>query len=254
MRVLHRTRTCIIVIGAMVLLAVPFAALKASGGQIGAVLAQSGEDLVADRAMLLEALVSLPLATALGAGLAFRPRRAGTPPRSAPVIQTQIILALIGALVMLVVGASLARAFGVVGVAGLIRYRAKIDDPKDAGVMLAALAVGLASGVGARLLAIFAAAFIVGVLWVVESFEPQAHKIFSLKVTAKDPAALKGDLEQMLRRQHATFELRTSSNEEICYEVLLPMEKRTGALSNAIQALGQGVAVEWAEKNAKAKA
>ena len=46
------------------------------------------------------------------------------------MIQTQIILAIIGALVMLVVGASLARAFGVVGAAGLVRYRAKIADPR----------------------------------------------------------------------------------------------------------------------------
>ena len=48
---------------------------------------------------------------------------AGTPPRSAPVIQTQIILAIVGAVVMLIVGSSLARAFGIVGVASLIRYR-----------------------------------------------------------------------------------------------------------------------------------
>ena len=55
---------------------------------------------------------------------------------------------------MLVVGASLARAFGIVGAANLIRYRSKIDDPKDAVVMLCALAVGLASGVGLYALAI----------------------------------------------------------------------------------------------------
>ncbi|HEX2310119.1 MAG TPA: hypothetical protein VHH91_05325, partial [Vicinamibacterales bacterium] len=101
------------------------------------------------------ALVSLPVAAALGAALAFRPRRRGTPPRSAPVIQTQMILAVVGAIVMLVVGASLARAFGIVGVASLVRYRAKIADPKDAGVMLSTLAVGLASGVGLYALAVF---------------------------------------------------------------------------------------------------
>jgi hypothetical protein len=61
------------------------------------------------------------------------------------VIQTQIILAIVGAVVMLVVGSSLARAFGIVGAAGLVRYRAKIEDPKDAGVMLSTLAIGLAS-------------------------------------------------------------------------------------------------------------
>ena len=58
------------------------------------------------------ALVALPLAAALGAVLALRPRRRknGTPSRSTPVIQTQIILSVIASVVMLVVGSSLARA------------------------------------------------------------------------------------------------------------------------------------------------
>ena len=74
---------------------------------------------------------------------------------------------------MLVVGTNLARAFGVVGAAGLVRYRAKIEDPKDAGVMLSTLAVGLASGVGQYVIAAFSAVFILLVLWVIESFEPE---------------------------------------------------------------------------------
>ena len=95
--------------------------------------------------MVARALLALPFAAILGAMLAFRPRRRGTPPRSAPVIQTQIILAIVGAVVMLIVGASLARAFGIVGVASQIRYRTNVDDPKDAVVMLGCLTVGLAS-------------------------------------------------------------------------------------------------------------
>ena len=58
---------------------------------------------------------------------------------------------------MLIVGASLARAFGIVGAANLIRYRAKIDDPKDAVVMLSTLSLGLACGVELYGLAAFAA-------------------------------------------------------------------------------------------------
>src|SRR5687767_14659672 len=80
----------------------------------------------AHAAMVARALLALPLATALGALLAFRPRRRGTPARSAPVIETQIVLAIVGAVVMFIVGSNLARAFGIVGVASLIRYRAKI--------------------------------------------------------------------------------------------------------------------------------
>src|SRR5262245_47522141 len=109
--------------------------------------------------------------------LAFRPRRRGTPERQSTVVQTQIILAVVGAVVMLVVGSSLARAFGIVGAAGLVRYRAKIADPKDAGVMLSTLAVGLASGVGLWVLAVFGTGFILGLLWIVESFEPKARDV-----------------------------------------------------------------------------
>src|SRR6188474_259054 len=110
--------------------------------------------------VIFTAAVSLPIAALLGAALAFRPMRHGTPRRDPEVIHTQIILAIVGALVMLVIGESLARAFGIVGAAGLIRYRAKIDDPKDAGVMLSTLALGLASGVGLYLLALFAMTFV----------------------------------------------------------------------------------------------
>ena len=141
--------------------------------------------------------------------LAMRPRRRGTPHRQAPVIQTQIILAIVGAVVMLVVGTSLARAFGIVGAAGLVRYRAKIEDPKDAGVMLSTLAVGLASGVGLWMLAGFATVFILVVLWIVESFEPKATQLFTLKVNAKDPDAVKPQIEHLLKRQGLSYELRS---------------------------------------------
>src|SRR5438094_4981305 len=150
---------------------------------------------------LRHAAVRLPIAVGLASVLALRPRRRGTPHRQAPVIQTQIILAIVGAVVMLVVGTSLARAFGIVGAAGLVRYRAKIEDPKDAGVMLSTLAVGLASGVGLWMLAGFATVFILVVLWIVESFEPKATQLFTLKVNAKDPDAVKPQIEHLLKRQ-----------------------------------------------------
>ena len=195
----------------------------------------------------------LPIAAGLACVLAFRPRRKGTPPRQAPVIQTQIILAVVGAVVMLVVGSSLARAFGIVGAAGLVRYRAKIDDPKDAGVMLSTLAVGLAAGVGVWLLASFATVFILALLWVVESFEPKATQLFTLKVKAKDPAAIKPKLDALLTRYHFAFELRGTSKEELHYEVRTPIDGKTDRLSDRILKLDPEnvTEVEWEEKKEK---
>jgi hypothetical protein len=199
------------------------------------------------------AVFAMPLAAGLGAALALRPRRRGTPHRSPAVVQTQIILAVIGALVMLVVGSSLARAFGVVGAAGLIRYRAKIDDPKDAGVMLSTLAVGLASGVGLYGLAVFAAIFIMGMLWVIESFEPEGRKFFTLKVHTTDAGKVQPRLEDLLRRQHVGYELRTSSAEEISYEVRLPIRRGTDRLSRAILAIEGVTSLDWNEEHKKVK-
>jgi uncharacterized membrane protein YhiD involved in acid resistance len=197
-----------------------------------------------------DAMIRLPLATLLGTALALRPRRKGTPTRQPAVIQTQIILAVVGAIIMLVVGASLARAFGIVGVASLIRYRSKIDDPKDAVVMLCALAVGLASGVGLYALAVFSTVFLVAALWVIESFE-KAMKTFDLKIKInKDTDALRPKIDEILRRYDLKFELRTSSDEEVCYDVQVPLELKTDRVSNSLLRLDPAghASVEWTEK------
>lgn len=203
-----------------------------------------------EQVSLLEAMVRLPLAAALGSALAMRPRRAGTPARKPEVVQTQVILAVIGALVMIVVGVSLARAFGVVGIAGLIRYRAKISDPKDAGVMLAGLGVGLACGVGLLWLATISTVFLLALLWVLESKEAEHVAPFQLKVTAPDPANLRKSVEGMLRRYKLGYELRSWGQNELMYVVDVPLARKTDEISAALVGLGNKdeVGVEWEEK------
>jgi Domain of unknown function (DUF4956)/MgtC family len=197
------------------------------------------------------AVFRLPLAAMLGTVLALRPKRRGTPKRQTPVVQTQIILSCVGAVIMLIVGTSLARAFGIVGVASLIRYRSKIDDPKDAVVMLCALAVGLAAGVGLYALSIFATAFIVLALYIIESFEPETQKKFDLSVKlGEETDAHRGKIERILRRYRIDHELRTASGEELCYDVKVPLELEIEPVTDAILALdpdGRG-AVNWGDK------
>jgi len=202
---------------------------------------------------LRHAAVRLPYAAGLACVLALRPRRRGTPKRNPAVIQTQIILSVVGAVVMLVVGASLARAFGIVGAAGLVRYRAKIDDPKDAGVMLSTLAVGLAAGVGLWMLALFATGFILVVLGIIESFEPKTTVAFELQVKAKDAAALKPKVEQLMRRAKLDYEMRTTAEDELCYDVQVPLDRRTDRLPDHITKLDPEnvTSVEWKEKKEK---
>jgi hypothetical protein len=202
---------------------------------------------------LLQAMVRLPLAAALGSALAMRPRRAGTPPRKPAVVQTQVILAVMGALVLIVVGANLARAFGVVGIAGLIRYRAKIDDPKDASVMLAGLGVGLACGVGLLYLSAAATAFLLALLWVLESKEADILAPFTLKVKTDDPAGLRRQVEALLRRFKLGYELRSWGPAELVYVVNVPLAMKTDELSTGLVGLApkDKIGVEWEEKKTK---
>jgi MgtC family protein/uncharacterized protein DUF4956 len=200
--------------------------------------------------------IRLPLAALFGTTLAMRPRRRGTPPRQPAVIQTQIILAIVGAVVMLVVGTNLARAFGVVGAAGLVRYRAKVEDPKDAGVMLATLAMGLACGVGQYVIAVFSTLFILVALWVIESFEPEGRRLYTLSIKMGDDTdSRRKEFEAILQRHNIDFALLTASDDEVCYEAHVPLEVERDRITTALLKLDPDghASVEWAEKKAKAK-
>ena len=89
----------------------------------------------------------------------------------------------------------------------------------------------------------------------IESFE-EGMKRFELRVKAgKDTDTMRPKLEEVLRRYDVKFELRTSSDEEVCYDVQVPLELKTDRVSNAILKLDpEGHAsVEWSEKKTKNK-
>jgi len=162
------------------------------------------------------------------------------------------MLTVVGALVMLVVAESLARAFGIAGAASLVRYRAKVDDPKDASIMLACLSIGLASGVGLFALAGASTVFILAVLWALERAEPWPKKLFELKVTTKDPNGLKAAVEAVLRREKIEHELRGSTEKELLYSAQVHQGKRLDKLTERITQLRQDdIAVAWDEKKPK---
>lgn len=195
------------------------------------------------------AFVRLPLAALFGTALAFRPRRRSQGARKVVVMQTQIMLAVVGAVIMLVVGNSLSRAFGIVGAAGLIRYRSNITDPKDAVVMLCALASGLSVGVGLYQLGAVATAFMMLLLWLIEFLEPAARKKFELKIRTPDPSGFRPKAEDLLKALGLEHELLVEEGDEIRYSVSAPVDVRTKDVSDTLRLLGgDQVVVKWEEK------
>ena len=84
---------------------------------------------------------------------------------------------------------------------------------------------------------------------------PPKHLIVDLaELTYIDSSGV-GTLVEILRRYKLKFELRTSSDDEVCYDVQVPLELPTDRVSNAILKLDpEGHAsVEWGEKKTKNK-
>ncbi|MGH9945198.1 MAG: DUF4956 domain-containing protein, partial [Pyrinomonadaceae bacterium] len=154
--------------------------------------------------------VRLALAALLATVLAFRPRK-DMPllQRNPYVAQTQILLAVVASSLMMIVGDSAARAFGIFAAASLVRFRTNIRDPKETTVLLISLALGLATGVGRWELALILAAFVLPLLWALEYYEViKINRAMSLTVKTRNTSSTQAALKRIFRRHRFTYELR----------------------------------------------
>lgn len=88
---------------------------------------------------------------------------------SASFVNALVLLSLITAVVILVIGNNLARAFGLVGAMSIIRFRTAVRDVQDIVFIFFALTVGMAAGVGLNSVALIATVFICVVIVLLES-------------------------------------------------------------------------------------
>ena len=76
------------------------------------------------------------------------------PNHSASFLNSLVILSLIAAVVVMVIGNSLARAFGLAGAMSIVRFRTNVKDTMDAVFIFPSLVLGMACGIGLNLVAI----------------------------------------------------------------------------------------------------
>ncbi len=114
-----------------------------------------------------------PLTVALACGflIALVYRWTHTEPGySTRFVNSIVSLPMITAIVVMVIGNNLARAFGLVGAMSLIRFRTAIKDPEDTVFIFFSLAVGMAAGVGLHSTAITGTMFIGIVIYILSQF------------------------------------------------------------------------------------
>jgi uncharacterized membrane protein YhiD involved in acid resistance len=130
------------------------------------------------------------LASLLGAFIAYRLWRRFMPFTSPPSLQgaqTQTLIASAGALMVVVIGDNMARAFGLVGLGAFIRFRSGIGDPRDAAIMFVMIGIGMACGLGLPLMAVGATVFISLLLIIFDATNKTRSKRTTVVFNALNP-------------------------------------------------------------------
>jgi uncharacterized membrane protein YhiD involved in acid resistance len=110
-------------------------------------------------------LANLLIAFTCGMFIAWLYRKTAVTPGYPPSFLSSIVLlTLITAMVIMIIGNSLARAFGLVGAMSIIRFRTAVKETLDIVFIFFALAAGLAAGAGAQAIALIATPLIGGVI------------------------------------------------------------------------------------------
>lgn len=123
-----------------------------------------------DPAGPIAVLIALSLAAVLGAvqAVVYKYTLTGNRLFRPQMAYTLLLLCIGGALIWLVIGNNLVRAFGLGGALALIRYRTRVRDPKDMPLVLFAMIIGMACGLTLYYMAAIGTFFIALVLVIIK--------------------------------------------------------------------------------------
>jgi hypothetical protein len=132
----------------------------------------------------------------------------GTAPQGLSL--TLVMVPAIIAIIILLVGSNVARAFGLSGAVAIIRFRSTAGDPKDISYVLFAMAAGLACGAGlfgyAALFTVMLCLFMV----ILSKMKFGVSKITSkmLKITIPEDLDYQGVFDDVFEKFTTSYELR----------------------------------------------
>lgn len=115
--------------------------------------------------------------------------------------QTLVLMAMVTALIMLIIGSNVARAFSLVGAMSVIRFRNAVKETRDVGFMFLSMAIGMACGTRFYMLAVFSAVVLSAVLVLMAKLDLFARRVLERLLRIRFPAGvnLEAALEPVFR-------------------------------------------------------
>jgi hypothetical protein len=124
----------------------------------------------------------------------------------------QILLAVSGALMMIIIGDSLARAFGIAGAASIIRFRTPVEDPRDTIILFLLLGLGMSCGLGAFAVAGLGTAFLSVALLLLDRFQVKKPRAMNLAICADGANFPTAHVQDVFSRHGIRYETREISH------------------------------------------
>ncbi|WP_138493643.1 DUF4956 domain-containing protein [Paenibacillus pinistramenti] len=156
---------------------------------------------------------------------------------------TMMVLPTIVAVIILLIGSNVARAFSLAGAFSIIRFRSAPGDSKDISYVLFSMAAGLSCGVGAYGYAVLFTLLLCGLMFVLKALKFGARKdsLRQLKVTIPENLGYEEAFAEIFEKFNINYELKKvrttelGSLYEVVYAVKLPAGTNQKELLDAVR-------------------
>jgi hypothetical protein len=173
------------------------------------------------------------------------------------LVATLVLMTILLAMVTLVIGQNLARAFGLVGVLSIVRFRTVVSDTRDTAFVVFAVVIGMAVGADFVTLAWVSLPVIGGAAWALNLWSGRgagttAQLIIRTPVDSDPEALLKPTLAKHLTSSRilAVGTAKQGTAIELTYSVRLRPDASVVALIRELNKVEGIQGVEWKEPSA----
>lgn len=158
---------------------------------------------------------------------------------------TLTLLCMVTALVMMVIGNSIARAFGLVGALSIIRFRTPVKDARDVAFVFFALATGMAVGTAGYTIAIAGVTVISLIILIMHRFrlgeKKENHFLLRLRVEASsnDESIYQDVFNRYLKQTYLIniMTIQQDSKMELLFSIIFKDLNQQGQLMSHLNSL-----------------
>ena len=155
--------------------------------------------------------------------------------------QAQVLLCISGAIMMIIIGNSVARAFGIAGAASIIRFRTPVEDARDITILFILMGLGMAAGLGALAVAGLGTLFLCAMIPILNVFSSERPRQMLVEIMAGERNFPMAHVHHVFAINGILFEPREVSQGDEATAKYLTTLKTTDSLEDlSAQLMGDG--------------